>query len=480
MATRTEALAHAERLLIQLKRRSTDISDRDDYYAGEQPLKFATDEWATEHAARYKGFADNWCGVVADSTVERIHVQGFRLDSSAQLSAGEAELWRSVWLDNDMDAQAAQGVLETVVASRSYILVWGDEDTNEPVVTWEHPNHVIVEYDAENPRKRAAAIKWWLDDDLEYLNLYLRDEVWKWQRPRTSRSGLVLPTSFGGEWSDRLGQASQPLLNPIGDVPVVEMMNRPRLALEPLSDISGSMAMQDAINLLWAYLFNAADYASMPARVIMGQSPPKVPILNEAGQKVGEREVDPKELTNGRLMWLTGQHANIGTFPAAVLTGFSDIVEVAVGHLAAQTRTPQHYLIGKMANLSGDALKAAETGQALKSAEFAISNTYPIREVFRLGALVKGDDALARAAARGTVKWKDTESRSESQLADALQKLKDIGFPFEYLAERYGLDDTELDRVMRMRQAEANDPIMASIAAKLTQASGAAAPAVGV
>jgi len=478
VATRTEALARAERLLTQLKRRSTDISDRDNYYAGEQPLKFATDEWAAEHAARYKDFSDNWCGVVADSTVERIHVQGFRLDSSAELSAAESELWRSVWLDNDMDAQSAQGVLETVVASRSYILVWGDEDTNEPIVTWEHPNHVIVEYDAENPRKRAAAIKWWLDDDLEYLNLYLRDEVWKWQRPRTSRSGLVLPTSFGGEWADRQGQVDQPLQNPIGDVPVVEMMNRPRLALEPLSDISGSMAMQDAINLLWAYLFNAADYASMPARVIMGQSPPKVPILNDTGQKVGEREVDPKELTNGRLLWLTGQHASVGTFPAAVLSGFSEVVEVAVGHLAAQTRTPQHYLIGKMANLSGDALKAAETGQALKSAEFAISNTYPIREVFRLGALVKGDDELARAAARGTVKWKDTESRSESQLADSLTKLKDIGFPFEYLAERYGLDDTELDRVMKMREDEANDPLLAQVANNLLGTPGAAAGSV--
>ena len=478
MATRSEALARAERLLTQLKSRAKDITERDEYYGGEQPLRFATPEWAAEHAKRYEDFSDNWCGVVADSTVERIHVQGFRLDDSTSLSEAERALWRAVWLDNDMDAQAAQGVLQTVVSSRSYILVWGDPDTEQPVVTWEHPNHVLVEYDAENPRRRVAAIKWWLDDDLEYLNLYLRDELWKWQRPRSSRTGLVLPAGYGGEWVDRAGQEEQPLANPIGDVPIVELMNRPRLSLDPLSDIHGAMAMQDAINLLWAYLFNAADYASMPARVIMGQQPPKVPILDAAGQKVGDREVDPKELTNGRLMWLTGQHANIGTFPAAQLSGFSEVVEVAVGHLAAQTRTPQHYLIGKMANLSGDALKAAETGQALKSAEFAISNTYPIREVFRLAALVGGDKGAAQAAARGTVKWKDTESRSESQLADALTKLKDIGFPFEYLAERYGLDDTELDRVMQMREDEANDPLLAQVANNLLGTPGAAAGSV--
>lgn len=467
MVTRPDALARAEQLLTRLLRRRKEITERDEYYGGCQPLRFATREWADEHAKRYEGFSDNWCGVVADSTVERIHVSGFRLDQDGAQSDAERELWRSVWLDNDMDAQATQGVLETVIAGRSAVLVWGDPDTEAPVVTWEHPSHVFVDYDAENPRRRAAAIKWWLDDDHEYLNLYLPDEVWKFQRNRASTSGLILPESMGGDWLDRAGEAAQPLENPLGVVPIVEFMNRPRLAQDPLSDIAGTMAMQDAINLLWAYLFNAADYASMPARVIMGQSPPKVPILDDAGQKIGEREIEPRELANGRLLWLTGQHANIGTFPAAELSGFSEVVEVAVGHVAAQTRTPQHYLIGKMANLSGDALKAAETGQALKSAEFNISNTFPVREVFRLGALVQGRQDLAVAAARGTVKWKDTESRSESQLVDALQKLKDTGFPFEFLAERYGLDDTELDRVMAMREQERSDPTLMAIAGKL-------------
>jgi hypothetical protein len=72
----------------------------------------------------------------------------------------------------------------------------------------------------------------------------------------------------------------------------VEFANRPMLGGEPLSDIAGTIAMQDAINLLWAYLFVAADYASMPARVVMGQEPPKMPILDENGQKIGEKPVD--------------------------------------------------------------------------------------------------------------------------------------------------------------------------------------------
>jgi len=451
------ALSWAVRLLDQLKRRQGDIEMRDAYYRGEQKLKFATDEWANAHAGRYKDFSDNWCGVVADSPAERVAVTGFRLDDSAALSSAEQELWRD-WLDNDLDAQSAQGFLESFIAARSFVIVWGDDDDN-PVVTWEHPSQVLVAYDPDRPRLRAAAIKSWFDEDDEYLTLYTPSQVWKWQRPLSSRSqasrtGLYVVRRFGfdsGGWEPRDVDDVWPLPNPLGVVPVVEVANRPRLAAEPMSDIAGTMAMQDAINLLWAYLFNAADYASMPARVVMGQAPPKIPILDADGNQIGEQAVEEETLKQGRLLWLTGQNAKIGTFPSATLTVFTDVAEVAVGHVAAQTRTPQHYLIGKMANLSGDALVAAETGLVKKAEESCLHFTSPVREVFRLMALVRGNDAVATAAARGTVKWKDAASRSEAQQVDALQKLKDIGFPFEYLAERLGLSDTELSRVLKLR-----------------------------
>jgi hypothetical protein len=472
----SEALELAEKLFKKLLVRRKDVAIRDAYYAGDQALKFATDEWAKAHADRYKDFSDNWCGVVADSPAERVQVTGFRLDGDGDMSAGERLLW-SDWTRNDLDAQAAQGYLEAFVAARSFALVWGDPDTDEPVVTWEHPGQVLVATAADNPRRRLAAIKSWHDDDLEYLTLYTADEVFKWARPRRSSSGLVLPAGHagGGPWVPRQGQDDTwPIVNPMGVVPVVEFANRPRLGGEPLSDIAGTMAMQDAINLLWAYLFNAADFASMPSRVVMGQAPPKVPVLDESGQKVGEVPVDEKKLTEGRMLWLTGQNTSIGSWPEAKLTAFTDVVEVAVGHVAAQTRTPQHYLVGKMANLSGDALKAAETGLVKKSQEAALHFTAPTRELFRLMALARGDDALAAAASGGTVVWKDAESRSEAQLVDALSKLRDIGFPVRWLAERYGLSDTEVVRMMEMRAAEASDPTLEAIADKLVSGGTAA------
>lgn len=484
----TQALDLAKKMAKRLQSRRSDVQQLDMYYAGEQKLKFATDEWAKAHAQRYKDFSDNWCGVVADSPAERVHVTGFRLggdlDESTPMETAERLLWGD-WQANDLDAQSAEGLLEAFIAARSFVIVWGDPATDEPVITWEHPGQVLVAYDAENQRVRRAAIKQWYDDDDEFLTLYTPDSVWKWQRPRTTTTGLVLPFGYAGgtEWKPRTGDDTWPLPNPLGVVPVVEYANRPRLADEPLSDIAGTMAMQDAVNLLWAYLFNAADFASMPSRVIMGQGPPMVPVLDENGQKVGEVPVDEKKLTEGRMLWLTGQSSSIGSFPAANLTAFTDIVEVAVGHIAAQTRTPQHYLVGKMANLSADALKAAETGLVKKCEEAQLHFTAPTREVFRLAALVRDDKPLADLAARGTVVWKDSESRSEAQLVDALTKLGQIGFPFEWLAERYGLSDTEVDRLMAMKKAEGVDPVLSNLADKLAggvvSTGAAGTPAVG-
>jgi hypothetical protein len=481
----TEALSLAEKLAKQLASRQQDIFTRDAYYAGEQKLKFATTQWSEAHAKRYEGFSDNWSGVVADSPAERVQVTGFRLDDSAQMSEAEKALWRSTWQSNDLDAQSAQGFLEAFVAARSFALVWGDSD-DKPVITWEHPAQVLVSYDPENPRVALFAVKRWHDDDREYLSLYTRTEVWKWAAARASSSGLVLPSTVGGRsWQPREDDDVWPLTHPLERLPMVELANRPRLGGEPMSDIAGTMAMQDAINLLWAYLFNAADFASMPSRVVMGQAPPMVPVLDDQGQKVGEVPVDEKKLIEGRMLWLTGQNSSIGSWPAANLNAFTDVVEVAVGHVAAQTRTPQHYLVGKMANLSGDALKAAETGLVKKCQEAQLHFTAPIREIFRLSALVQGDQAAADAAALGTVKWKDAESRSEAQLVDALQKMDAIGFPFEYLAERYGLADTEITRVLAMIEKEQTaakaDPVLGDIAAKLTGPvpGGSTAPAVG-
>lgn len=299
--------------------------------------------------------------------------------------------------------------------------------------------------------------------------LYLPDQVWKFQRPIEGRRDKTQDMAAADEqmngWVPRdMGvQEPNPQPNPMGVVPVVELPNRPLLVDEPISDVRGVVPMQDAVNLLWAQLFTASDYASFPQRVILGAERPVLPIFNEQGEIVGEKPIDIEKFAVDRVAMFTGDDVRIAEWTAANLNAYTDVIEVAVGHIAAQTRTPQHYLIGKMANLSADALLAAETGLVKRVEEKQLWYGQALREVFALVALAQGDEAKARALRGGHLLWADAESRSQAQVADALLKLKQIGFPFEFLALRYGLTPTEVADVLAMVEREQElDPLGAA------------------
>lgn len=456
-----------ERIYTRLNARRPAVERFEKYFRGEQPLNYATQAWKEANAQQYSGFADNWSAPVVNAESERIDYTGMTFEGDDSFGTKLHEHW----MRNEMDMQSSQGFVTTLTTGRSFIIVWGDRD-DKPVVTWEHPSNVEIEYDWENPRLRKAALKTWVDETLEYATLYTPHQVWKFQRirqrPKNDRESQAEQSRTGlaadGGWQARYvqGDDTWPLANPLGVVPVVELQNRPTLMGDPVSEIQGVMPMQDAINLLWAYLFLAADYASMDARVILGGEPPMIPVLDKDGKVIGSRPVDMKDLREKRLVTLTGEHAKIDSWSAAKLDIFTDTIEVAVGHIASQTRTPPTYLVSKtgMSNVNGEGLKASEIGLNKKVLEFWTYAGPAIREVNRLIALVIGDEKLAQATVLAKVNHVNPEIRSEGQLADMLVKLKAIGYPFKYLMELHGVPPGDFQRIMDMREEEASDPIL--------------------
>lgn len=456
------ALKYVRRLHRRLIARRSEIQLFEDFYAGKQPLTFATEEWKKANGARYADFSDNWCRPVVDAEAERIQHTGLKISENPD---GAKLLWDS-WRRNEMEMQSSQGFVTSLSSKRSYVLVWGSEK-NEPVISWEHPSQVEIEYDWANFRERVCALKTWVEDDWEFATLYEPEAVWKFQRRREveedetksqAQQARVWDESTGG-WEPRLVDDVWPLSNPMGIVPIVEVPNRPMLSGDPISEIQGVIPMQNAINLLWAYMFLGADYASMPARVVLHQGPPVTPILDNDGNKIGEKPVDLKDLAEKRLLYLSGENTSIDSWEAARLDVFTDAIEVAVGHIAAQTRTPPTYLVTKsgMSNVNGEGLKASEIGLVKKTLEFQSFASPALREIYRLMALVKGNNGLSEQARLATITWANPEIRSEAQLADALLKKKQMGYPFEYLLELDGLDPVEVERVLAMREAEQFD-----------------------
>lgn len=459
--TLQQASAVADSLLAELRQRQPANDEATRYYRGDHPLRFASSEFRDYYSKRYQKFSDNWCGVVTDAPVERLTTIGVQPYGEQK---ADAESWR-VWQTNGLELDSQLGYVGAANSARCNVLVWGNPaDESTPKVTFEDASQSIVAYEPGSRRDRAAALKHWTDGSLEYVTLYLPDEIWKFERSlyRAARNlNLIGVADALREWKPReVGHEPNPLPNPLGVVPMVELANRPLLADDPISDITGVMAMQDSINFIWALLFNAADFASFPQRIVLGAEMPTTPILNADGQIIGERPIPLEKFAVDRVLWVPDENASVANWPAADLTAYTEVLEVQVGHIAAQTRTPSHYLIGSMVNVTGDALLAAEVGLVKKTEEKQLWFGAGEREVFRLIALAQGDTGKARALAAGTVLWADAESRNQAQLADSLVKLKTVGFPFEYLAAKYGLTPPEITTLMEMREREAaQDPI---------------------
>lgn len=484
MATRDQALAWVAKLHKKLSNREPFVKKAYRYFGGDQPLVYATDQWKKFHKERYKGFSDNWCGVVGQAPVDRLRIDGFRIGDDDVTNA-ERVLWND-WKRNELPNKSKQGFLASTIAKRSSVIVWGDSN-DEPVVTWEHPAQVAVGYDElGNP---LASLKLWrAEDDMELATLYLPDEVWKFQRKAFSiedgrtGSGLIVPMGIGiGSWEPReTSSEAWPLPNPLGEVPVVEWLNRPMLGMEPISDIEGTMAMQDAMNLLWAYLFTSADHAAMAARVVLGAEPPKVPILDENGQIIGSQPAKLEDLAQGRLLFLPGvkdANARIDQWDAAKLDVFTGVMGEALAHIAAQTRTPGHYLLtnDKMANLNGDALTAAEVPLGQKSENAQGFYDPSVKRTLRLMAKVRGEDALAEELRLAEIQWKDPYMHSLAQVADAATKDRAVGMSLRTTLERrYGMTKADIDREMGRIREEQADPILDRITRGLIDGADAA------
>ena len=454
--TPEQVLKLAALLSQKIQDRRAEIALNVSYYKGtEGRMKYASDEFREYFARRFAGFSDNWCKPVAEAPIERINHLGIRLADMSTADEGSARRWER----NDGNRGLSEALLMMTVAKRSFGLV-----SPSPVgarYTFEHPDSAAVIYDAIT-RERRAGLALWQDEKTEFASLYLPNSVLSLRREKHAASAgdlYVPPDADGWQFDDSRGLIE--VRNPLGVVPLVEFRNQSLLDDDPISDIAGVRSTQDTINLVWAYLINGLDVASLPGRVVKGVDVPKEVILNELGETIGTRPIELDQLVKDRVMFLP-EGADIAEWAAANLDPFSKVIEQAVQHIAAQTRTPGHYLLTG-SNVPATGYEIAEAGLTSKSLERISYASPEVREMHRLGAIADGDNAAAEQIAVGKMLWKKPQYRSESQLMDGLGKMRTAGFPFQWIAEEYGLDPTEVDRVMEMIKREQEESYLTPI-----------------
>jgi hypothetical protein len=431
-----DSLGTLRRLDARIRRRRelTDLFER--YYAGNHRLAYATRKFEDAFGSLFGAFADNWCGVIADTPAERLEVQGFQV-GEGESDADSARAWK-LWKEHDMEERQGVVHLGAIKCGVSYVLVDNTGDEID-MTTWP-ASMAIVEYDPKTRQSIRGATFWRNDDGSLGAQVFLPDEFVVYRsKDKPTRGADVSPDKR--EWI-----AIDTIANPREDgmIPLVEMVNRPNELNIGKSDLSDILAMQDAINKLANDMLVASEFQAFRQRVLTGIEIPKNP---ETGQPLASQQL---EAAISRLWAFENPDAKVWDLAPTDLANYVSGIKELLNHVAAQTRTPPHYLLGQMANLSGDALAAAESGLVSKVRSKQRSYARAWREVMKLA--LNTEEPIE-------VKWANPERQTLAAIADPISKLSTpaIGLPREEFWRLLGYSELEIAKLKKSEFAVKTD-----------------------
>ncbi|QUI30676.1 phage portal protein [Streptomyces alfalfae] len=408
-----------------LQNRST-VKRYSAYYDGEhQKLAFSQARHLNEFGHVFEKWRDNFCGLIIDSVNERMAIDGFRMTDEPAADADAREIWQR----NHMDAESNAGHLDAMVQGSAYAVVWADQD-NQPTITLESAENVVVQYKPGSRRELEAAAKFYTDDwGRNWATVWFSNRVW------TFAAG-----TFG--WANP--SQARSVKNPLGEVPVVPLNNRARLTGDPISDLSTVIPLQDAVNKIVSDALLASEYAAWPQRYVTGL---------EIVEDDNGNPVEPFKIAVDKLLQAEDPNAKFGQFEAADLGNYVKLADMLVQHMASTSRIPFHYFLNGGVVPSGESITAAEAGLIAKTRERMLHFGEAWEKVMRLCFKVLKDK---RAEAYGAeVIWRDPENRTESQHIDALLKLKMVGVPTDQLLSDAGYTPQQIERFRVMREEDA-------------------------
>lgn len=402
------------RMLADLAKRQPAMQTWEDYYNGNQPLAFASSRFRESFGGRFKAFSSNFMAMVVDGTRERMEVTGLSMPSQRATKSA----WR-MWQHNSMDSLSISAHTEALIKSVAYIMVEPQPFGGVPRLTTESPTDAIVALDPRDPRVRLAGLKRWREDDgTTVVYLYMPDVVYRLRSADKAEAG-----------ADPQWVLEYDLPNPLGEVPLVPLVNRPRLNGIGQSEVDAVMSNQDAVNKLRADALVAAEFAAFRQRWATGLD---IPIDPNTGMPV-----EPFKAAVDRL-WVVPPpdpddppdmpEARFGEFSATDLAPYQHMIEHEIGAIASISRIPYHYLLGQPEAVppSGESLKSSEAGLIRKVKTQQVHFGESWEEVARLAALATGDRTTYGNRTNGT-EWRDPETRNEGARTDATVKAYESG-----------------------------------------------------
>lgn len=413
------------------------------YYDGKPAVPLAPEKAREALHRLLKLSRSNYMGLVVDAKVERMTVEGFRLGDTEE---SDKDAWR-IWQANRLDKYHKLALKESLIAGSSYLLLAPGTDAKTPKITVEDARQAIVEYEPGDLFTRAAGLKVWHDDrvNLVMATLYMPTQVFKFQARAIAGQP---PESISWE-PRRVPGEIYPLRNPLGKVPLYELENQGRVLSCGISELDDLTDMQDRINKTLFDRMMAQEFAAFRQRWAIGLEVP----VDENGQP---RE--PFKAAVDRLWTSPETDTKFGEFEATDVTPFLKAKESDVQDIASRSRVPTQYLLGEQVNVSGDTLKAAESGLVSDVREGMTGFEETLEELVGDALVLAGDDR-GRDTRTETI-WRNPEFRTEGELVDALTKMATLNVPEEVLWERWGATQTEVARWKKLNEAKAaTDPL---------------------
>lgn len=426
-----------DRLYKRLIDRIPMIEKFNDYYIGDHPLPFVPERMREGLKRNMRMTRTNYMGLVVDSMVERMVIEGFRIGADY-----EEELWR-IYQANHLDAESPQAWLEAAKSGMAYMLVGPNpDDVKTPIISVEHPSQAIVEHAAGMRRKRVAGLKVWVDDWTAELagELHLPETVCEF---RGKASGGPKP-----QWRQI---SERP--NPLKEVSLVELPNNPRLMVGGVSELADLTDIQDRINLTVAGRILVQRYGADPQKWATGY-----PSEDEDGNP------QPLDVGIDRMVTSDVKETQFGQWQAAPLDPYSMAKKEDVKDIASRSRTPAQYLLsGDFSNVNGETLKASESGLVSKVRQRCRPHGEGVEDVMRMAAKLAG--IPLQTPERMETIWRNPEFRTEGELVDALTKMATLRVPLDALWERWGATPQERERWREMLDAEAARELTAGMKA---------------
>lgn len=442
------------RLSLKLLHEQIRYERLDRYSIGQHDLPEG-DARVRETFARFQHKArTNFTGLVADAVRERLNVVGFRYGDAKDADAEADRIWQANALDSDSGlVHHAAGVF-----SVAYVIVGPtDPDLGVPLITPEDPRQIMVEMDPVYRRRVRCGMKMWVDevDRRRHAVIYLPDSIHYFQTKATALpvAPALLPTTLGSSTyplgllvssSMSWEESDPPIRNPLGEVPIVPFWNR-RSFDRALGEFEDVIDIQDRINNTLLDRLVISKMQAYRQRYVQG-------ITIETDEQ--GRPIAPFR-PGVDLLWATeSDTAKFGDFAESNPAGLLDAVLADVRDLAAVTRTPSHYFISEMNRVSGDSLKAAETGLVMKVRERMRYFGESWEQVMHLAFKYLGDTERAAVQNAETI-WADPEIRSRAEMSDAAVKNMAAGVPWRQRMIDLQYSPQEIDRMEAERSVEA-------------------------